>query len=236
MSTLTDLDSEAIKQLPVNVVGALVLEHMVDEPDGTWHVYNFLGLLTHLDQQARSAVSEGINWCMQMGLVAHFRPDQRNEGSIFVTRLGRVVREEGPALALAAARIDLDLHPSLEPVRTQFLLGEYELAAFRAMREVEIRVRELGGFDADRVGVPLMRDAFATKAGNLGPLMDDELEGGEREGVQHLFAGAIATFKNPLSHRQVDYDDPTEASEVVLLADLLMRLIDRVASKKGLEG
>ena len=46
-----------------------------------------------------------------------------------------------------------------------------------------------------------------------------------------LFAGAIGTFKNPPSHRQVDFADPTEASEVVLLADLLMRLLDRVEDR-----
>ena len=46
-----------------------------------------------------------------------------------------------------------------------------------------------------------------------------------------LFAGAIGTFKNPPSHRQVNYADPTEASEVVLLADLLMRLLDRVEAR-----
>lgn len=72
-----------------------------------------------------------------------------------------------------------------------------------------------------------MRDAFATKKGGPGPLTDPNLDDGEQVGIQHLFAGAIATFKIPPSHRQVDYDDPTEASEVVLLADLLMRVLDR---------
>jgi hypothetical protein len=39
---------------------------------------------------------------------------------------------------------------------------------------------------------------------------------------------AIGTFKNPPSHRQVDYDDSTEASEVIMLADLLMRILGRL--------
>ena len=46
--------------------------------------------------------------------------------------------------------------------------------------------------------------------------------------MMELFAGAIGTFKNPSSHRQVDYNDPTEASEIVMLADLLMRILDRM--------
>jgi len=47
-----------------------------------------------------------------------------------------------------------------------------------------------------------------------------------------LFRGAIGTFKNPSSHRAVNYDDPVLAAEVVLLADLLMRLLDRVEARE----
>jgi uncharacterized protein Ymh len=43
-----------------------------------------------------------------------------------------------------------------------------------------------------------------------------------------LFAGAIGLFKNPASHRRVDFADATEATEVVLLADLLMRLLSKL--------
>jgi len=45
--------------------------------------------------------------------------------------------------------------------------------------------------------------------------------------MSSLFRGALGTFKNPSSHREVDYGDITFASEVVLLADLLLRLLDR---------
>lgn len=44
-----------------------------------------------------------------------------------------------------------------------------------------------------------------------------------------LFQGAIGVFKNPTSQRQVDYCDTTIASEIVLFADLLLRMLDERA-------
>ena len=93
------------------------------------------------------------------------------------------------------------------------------------MREVEIRVRELAKAENSLIGVKLMRGAFKPDGG---PLADPHLDAGEQVGMMELFAGAIGTFKNPSSHRQVDYNDPTEASEVIMLADLLMRILDRL--------
>lgn len=43
-----------------------------------------------------------------------------------------------------------------------------------------------------------------------------------------LFKGAIGLFKNPSSHRRVDLADPTEAVEIILLADLLLRLLQKI--------
>ena len=129
----------------------------------------------------------------------------------------------GLARAKAEARLQVDLHPRLaQRVRSQFLLGEYEAAAFLSMREVEIVVRDRAGASDADLGVALMKSAF----GENGPLTDPQLERGEQQAKMALYWGAIGMFKNPSSHRQVDFDDPTLASEVILLADLLLRLMD----------
>ena len=44
----------------------------------------------------------------------------------------------------------------------------------------------------------------------------------------NLFSGAIGYLKNPTSHREVTYNDPTEAAEIIMLADLLMRVLDHI--------
>jgi uncharacterized protein (TIGR02391 family) len=92
------------------------------------------------------------------------------------------------------------------------------------MRQVEIRVRQLAGANDRDVGTHLMRLAFNP---DTGPLADAQQDKGERQAVSDLFAGAMGTFKNPTSHRQVTYNDAAEASEVALLADLLLRIVDR---------
>jgi Protein of unknown function (Hypoth_ymh) len=61
-----------------------------------------------------------------------------------------------------------------------------------------------------------------------GPLHREETQAGEAVATMDLFKGAIGLFKNPASHRRVDLDDATEAAEIVLLADLLMRILDRL--------
>lgn len=117
------------------------------------------------------------------------------------------------------------LHPSIEqPVRRQFLLGEYEQAVFVAMKAVEVRVRALAQLGHDVLGVTLMTHAFRAN----GPLADTDAVSGEQVGMMNLFQGAYAVLRNPAGHREVDYDDVTEAAEAVATASLLMRILDRV--------
>jgi uncharacterized protein (TIGR02391 family) len=167
---------------------------------------------------------EAYDWLYLHGLVAP-NPDATGFTEIgYITELGFKMLGSGErALAdfRALERLGVDLHPRLQHrVRRQFLLGEYELAAFAALKEVEVRVREIGGYDDELVGVQLMRTAFSPEETKLGKLADPEQVVAERAGVAHLFHGAIAVFKNPSSHRQVNFEDPIIAAEIVLFADL----------------
>lgn len=67
-------------------------------------------------------------------------------------------------------------------------------------------------------------------------LTDPDADPGEQVATMELFKGAIGLFKNPTSHRPVDYDDPTLASEVIVFADLLLRLLDRVEERLPASG
>jgi uncharacterized protein (TIGR02391 family) len=122
----------------------------------------------------------------------------------------------------------MTLHPRLEErARRQFVVGEFEAAALIAMREVEIAVRDAAGLPEAVVGTDLMNRAF----GDSGPLADTNAPNAEKQGVQSLYRAAISVFKNPASHRRVSLIDPTEAAEVVLFADLLLRMVDRAAAR-----
>jgi len=52
-------------------------------------------------------------------------------------------------------------------------------------------------------------------------------EKSERQATSNLFAGALGSYRNALSHRDVNIDDADEAMELVLLANHLLRIVDR---------
>jgi uncharacterized protein (TIGR02391 family) len=223
------LTDEQVRALPVDILGLEVLKDVIANSE--WNSRNWLLAAQQggaYSADAIRAMNETWEWLHSNGLVATDRTNNSHT-AIMVTRFGQEIAATGNVDRLRAnARLALDLHPTLEPlVRPQFLMGEYEIAAFTAMKAVEVRVRAMSGLDDSLIGVKLMQTAFGTG----GPLEDATIEGGEREARRNLFAGAIGTIKNPTSHRDVRYDDPTEASEAVLLADLLMRILDRVPSR-----
>jgi Protein of unknown function (Hypoth_ymh) len=61
--------------------------------------------------------------------------------------------------------------------------------------------------------------------GQCGQLPVESVDLGARCGV---FRGAYAVLRNPSGHREVSVDDATEASEAVVTASLLMRMLDKI--------
>lgn len=103
---------------------------------------------------AARAYEEAFDWLQRHGLVSR-EPSQSGPDWFFVTDTGWGVvdSDDGVARLAAAERLNVDLHPRIAArVRSQYLLGEYEAAAFLAMREVEIRVRDLAGAGNDDLG------------------------------------------------------------------------------------
>ncbi len=147
-----------------------------------------------------------------------------------VTSAGAEVASDPNAVAKvwAADRLAGDLHPALSSARSNFALGDYETASFAAMKAVEVEVRRVAGLPNELLGVNLMRKAFSPKDGVL---RDPGAEGGEQQATADLFAGAIGAYKNPASHRAVKFDDPVEAAEVLQLADLLLRIVQRAEAR-----
>jgi uncharacterized protein (TIGR02391 family) len=197
----------------------LALQDLVDTAE--WNEHNYL--LAH-PAPVNESVAEALAWLRGRGFIAR-TPGKSADAAIFVTAGGRQALARGLRTVRAEEGLGQNLHPSIEQrSRRQFLLGEYEQAVFVAMKAVEIRVRRLAGFGDEVTGVDLMSRAFRPE----GPLADPSSIGGEQVGTMNLFQGAYAVLRNPAGHRDVDYDDVTEAAEAVVTASLLMRILDRV--------
>lgn len=207
---------------------------LLREAEDVWHLGNWFNEREQWDglprgSEAAMAWTEAWSWLKQTGLVV-FKPGESSAHGVQLSRLGRQLSRRLQAGEDVLADVEsrrLVAHVSsseLGRARGYFIAGDFETAAFSAMRTVEIAVRQRAGLPDDLVGTKLMRTAL----GDGGPLDPGDDVSAERDARAHLFAGAVGLFKNPSSHRPVDWDDPMAAAEVVLLADLLLRLLERL--------
>jgi uncharacterized protein (TIGR02391 family) len=204
------------------------------------HRHNFFNSLNHqppypaagivIKQRVALALMEAWSWLERENFIA-WQAGFHGTETYFITRRGRRVSSRAGLESYVHANLlpRAKLHPAIaDKVYPAFLRGEYDTAVFQAFRELEVAVRNAGGFHPDVVGVKLMREAFRTTQGSAapGPLTDQDLPIAEQEGMMNLFAGAIGLYKNPQSHRNVP-TEPLDAAEVIVFASHLLRVVDR---------
>lgn len=176
-------------------------------------------------------VADGIAWLVARGLIGP--KGDPHDTYWMVTSDGLDAAKRGSTTHIEASmRLHAELHPLLDAsARPNFERGDYATAVFAATHQVEVAVREAAGFGPDKYGVQMMRDAF--KVG--GPLANSDDVDPEQGAVRDLFTGIIGAFKNPSSHRTVEYDSPIEAASIIHLADLLLRIVDRAKARLAVE-
>jgi uncharacterized protein (TIGR02391 family) len=220
--------ADDLLSLGVEDLAGVLLTHLNSNDNGNPAIqhdgiiqYNFFNNLRRItrdypgrEDEVNRALMEAWNWLEGEGLLVRDAETPFSE-KVFLSRRARRLqtREDFGAYRKANLLPKGQLHKLIATrVYPAFLRGDYDTAVFQAFREVEVAVRNAGNFRDEDVGTTLMRDAF--RPGNPekpavtpGPLTDITLPVAEQEGMAHLFAGAIAVYKNPQSHRNV----PTRA-------------------------
>lgn len=226
------------EELAISLLNTLIQQEK-GAPTGTLHLSNFVGS-PNIDSYAgdkstviTKKITEVWIWLEQELMLAP-TPGKSREW-LYVTEKGYRFASDSDITKYKASNI---IPPSsLDPVLASkvlplFIRGDYNTAVFQSFKEVEIRVRNVASLPAEEYGTDLMRKVFHPKTGVL---TDTGRPMSERQAASDLFAGAIGLFKNPSSHRDVDWEDPIECAELIYLANHLLRIVEKHKQAKSTE-
>lgn len=231
MPTLYDLipDADSVLALEPEELAGIGLELLTSggtrpHPSYFTHPDTLGPFQEHKRNQVEFAMAEGWNWLVREGLLAPTPGSNGLNGWHFVTRRGAQLKNRAGVAAYTSSVMlpRAILHPELvKCCWSAFMRGEYDTAVFQAFRELEVAIREAGGFSADDIGVALAQKAFREN----GPLADMEAPPGERVALLNMMAGALGSYKNPHSHRRVHLS-AVDATEMIVMASHLMKIVD----------
>ena len=227
-------DPEALLSLEPEELAAFVLKDLTatENAGNTLNRHNYC--LRFQRQDVQKAIMEAWVWLEREGCLAP-KPGLIASNAVFVTRRGRRLAESQDTSAYKRSGLlpKEFLHPVIaQNVWSAFIRGEYDTAVFQAFKQVEVGVRQAASYSDSDIGVTLMRRAFNPETG---PLSDQSALPAERQALSDLFAGAIGSYKNPHSHRNVVVNDPDEAAEMIILASHLLKIVDSLSTNRSTE-
>jgi Protein of unknown function (Hypoth_ymh) len=111
----------------------------------------------------------------------------------------------------------------LEPEIVEYAKGigkDADNVVFRAVKRLEVIIRELGGFDAHLLGENLVNEAMG--AGK--PFAPHGATTSEVQAWANLFRGTVGAFRNPQSHRDVKLSIEDAAAQLLTVNWLIRKL------------
>lgn len=116
-------------------------------------------------------------------------------------------------------------HQLKNEILDYYIEGKFEDVIFKTLKFLEEAVRSKAKLSFDDIGVKLMDKAFNPDGGRL--IYPPAQTSAELIGIQNIMRGVISFFKNPSSHRTVEWDDPNTVLQILAFVNYLLDLIDK---------